>query len=143
MAVHLPISPEAQAEARILMLSPNNVLSPASGRPIVTPSQDMVIGIYYLTEIEPEARGAGRVFGSVDEARMAHEIAELDLHAPISVRLGVLSGDPDVHAELAGELDGLITPDPVDGSRLKKTTVGRGHFQPGVFLTPSPTWTRR
>ena len=128
MAVHLPISPEAQAEARILMLSPNNMLSPASGRPIVTPSQDMVIGIYYLTELEPEARGAGRVFGSVDEAIMAHEIGELNLHAPISVRLGVLTGDPERHAELKAELEGLITPDPVAGGALAETTVGRAIF---------------
>ena len=128
MAVHLPISPEAQAEARILMLSRNNMLSPASGRPIVTPSQDMVIGVYYLTELEPEARGAGRVFGSVDEAIMAYEIGELNLHAPISVRLGVLAGDPERHAELKAELEGLITPDPVDGGALAETTVGRAIF---------------
>ena len=128
MAVHLPISPEAQAEARILMLSRNNVLSPASGRPIVTPSQDMVIGIYYLTELEPEAKGAGRKFGSVDEAIMAYEIGELNLHAPISLRLGVLVGDPELHAELKDELAGLITSDPADGGGLTKTTVGRAIF---------------
>ncbi len=128
MAVHLPISPEAQAEARILMLSRNNVLSPASGRPIVTPSQDMVIGIYYLTELEPEAKGAGRVFGSVDEAIMAYEIGELNLHAPISLRLGVLVGDPELHAELKDELAGLITSDPADGGGLTETTVGRAIF---------------
>ncbi|MDE0231649.1 MAG: DNA-directed RNA polymerase subunit beta' [bacterium] len=128
MAVHLPISPEAQAEARILMLSRNNVLSPASGRPIVTPSQDMVIGIYYLTELEPESRGAGRVFGSVDEAIMAHEIGELNLHAPISVRLGALVGDPELHAELKDELEGLITSEPADGGGLTETTVGRAIF---------------
>ncbi|HEX5696757.1 MAG TPA: DNA-directed RNA polymerase subunit beta', partial [Acidimicrobiia bacterium] len=68
MAVHLPLSAEAQAEARILMLSSNNVLSPASGRPIVTPSQDMVIGIYYLSERVDDAKGAGRTFVDLDEA---------------------------------------------------------------------------
>ena len=62
MAVHLPLSAEAQAEARVLMLSANNILSPARGRPIVTPTQDMVIGAYYLTEIVEGARGEGRVF---------------------------------------------------------------------------------
>ena len=125
MAVHLPLSPEAQAEARILMLSTNNVLSPASGRPIVTPSQDMVIGIYYLSELEPEALGAGRLFGSADEAIMAYEVGELNLHAPIRMRLGVLAGDAERHAELADELKGLITPEPVDGNGLQETTVGR------------------
>ncbi|MFP4073995.1 MAG: DNA-directed RNA polymerase subunit beta', partial [Actinomycetota bacterium] len=68
MAVHLPLSAEAQAEARVLMLSSNNVLSPASGRPIVTPSQDMVIGIYYLSEFVEEGPGAGRMFADLDEA---------------------------------------------------------------------------
>ena len=62
MAVHLPLSAEAQAEARVLMLSANNILSPASGRPIVTPTQDMIIGGYYLTELVDGAKGEGRVF---------------------------------------------------------------------------------
>ncbi len=125
MAVHLPISPEAQAESRMLMLSRNNVLSPASGRPIVTPSQDMVIGIYYLTELEPEARGAERTFGSADEAIMAYELGELNLHAPIGVRVGDLAGDPGHHLDLKDELGELITPEPVDGNALQETTVGR------------------
>ena len=93
MAVHLPLSAEAQAEARILMLSSNNVLSPASGRPIVTPSQDMVIGMYYLSEHVEDAVGAGRAFSNVDEAQMAYDIGDLDLHAPIKLRLGGLAGD--------------------------------------------------
>ncbi|MCP4250168.1 MAG: DNA-directed RNA polymerase subunit beta', partial [bacterium] len=83
MAVHLPLSAEAQAEARILMLSTNNVRSPASGRPIVTPSQDMVIGVYYLSERVDDGAGAGRVFLDIDEALMAHDLGELDVHAPI------------------------------------------------------------
>ncbi len=94
MAVHLPLSAEAQAEARILMLSTNNVLSPASGRPIVTPSQDMVIGVYYLSEEVEDALGAGRSFATVDEAVMAYENGDLSLHAPIRLRLGKVAGDP-------------------------------------------------
>ncbi len=125
MAVHLPISPEAQAEARLLMLSLNNVLSPASGRPIVTPSQDMVIGIYYLTESDPEALGAGRIFGSADEATMVYELGELNLHAPIKVRLGELAGDPARHEELKGDLEDLISPEWTSGDELTETTVGR------------------
>src|SRR5206468_5771114 len=71
MAVHLPLSAEAQAEARILMLSANNILSPAHGRPIAIPTQDMVIGAYYLTEQVDGALGEGRYFGSLSEAEMA------------------------------------------------------------------------
>src|SRR5947208_8872498 len=73
MAVHLPLSAEAQAEARILMLSANNILSPASGRPIAVPSQDMIIGLYYLSEQVEGLKGSGRVFGSIDEAMAAYE----------------------------------------------------------------------
>src|SRR5665811_705562 len=73
MAVHLPLSAEAQAEARILMLSSNNILSPANGRPITTPTQDMVLGIYYLTANREGKTGEGRLFTSVAEALMAHD----------------------------------------------------------------------
>ncbi len=87
MAVHLPLSAEAQAEARVLMLSANNVLSPAHGRPLVTPSQDMVIGAYYLTEMiddDPDLRV--RSFRSVEEVSMAYEAGDLQLHQPIYFR---------------------------------------------------------
>src|ERR1017187_10501385 len=87
MAVHLPLSAEAQAEARILMLSTNNILSPATGRPIVTPTQDMVIGIYCLTREAPDAPGTGRAFTSPSEALMAYDRGELDLQARIEMRL--------------------------------------------------------
>src|SRR4029079_5982324 len=73
MAVHLPLSAEAQAEARLLMLSAHNILSPASGRPIAVPSQDMIIGVYYLTEQVDGGAGTGRVFASLDEAMAAYE----------------------------------------------------------------------
>src|SRR5438067_11655594 len=85
MAVHLPLSAEAQAEARILMLSANNILSPASGRPIVTPTQDMVIGAYYLTELVSGAKGEGRVFRHMHEAYRALDEGHLALHAKIRV----------------------------------------------------------
>ena len=125
MAVHLPLSAEAQAEARILMLSTNNVLSPASGRPIVTPSQDMVIGIYYLSESVPDAKGTGRCFADLDEAIMAYDLGELDLHAPIRLRLGDIAGDPEVHAEIKAFIPHLLTDEPVSGSELVETTLGR------------------
>ncbi|QQR80841.1 MAG: DNA-directed RNA polymerase subunit beta' [Deltaproteobacteria bacterium] len=87
MAVHVPLSVEAQIEARVLMMSTNNILSPASGKPIIVPSQDMVLGIYYLTREMPFARGEGKIFSSPDEVRIAYDAGELDLHARIKVRI--------------------------------------------------------
>ena len=88
MAIHVPLSAEAQAEARVLMLSANNILSPASGRPTVTPSQDLVIGGYYLTELneDADAKGAGRTFRHLWEVLRALDEGALILHAPIHIR---------------------------------------------------------
>jgi DNA-directed RNA polymerase subunit beta' len=86
MAVHLPLSAEAQAEARILMLSSNNILSPANGRPITTPTQDMVLGLYALTMERDGEIGEGRAFGSVAEAIMAHDQHSVSLQAKIKIR---------------------------------------------------------
>src|SRR5947209_2826035 len=87
MAVHLPLSAEAQAEARVLMLSSNNILSPAHGRPITSPTQDMVLGLFYLTAQRDGVTGEGRVFGSVSEAVMAYDRKDLDLQAKVKVRV--------------------------------------------------------
>ena len=87
MAVHLPLSPEAQAEARILMLSSNNILSPANGRPITSPTQDMVLGLYYLTMEREGELGEGRAFGSIPEAIMAHDQHSVSLQAKIKIRV--------------------------------------------------------
>ncbi|HWC11249.1 MAG TPA: DNA-directed RNA polymerase subunit beta', partial [Acidimicrobiales bacterium] len=92
MAVHLPLSAEAQAEARVLMLSANNVLSPANGRPLTVPSQDMVIGIYYLTEKLAGAKGEGRVFRHLWEVEQAYDAGDIAVHAEIKVPDG---GDDD------------------------------------------------
>ena len=86
MAIHVPLSAEAQAEARVLMLSANNILSPANGRPIVTPSQDLIIGGYYLTEQVDGADGEGRVFRHLWEAIRAYDEGALDLHATVKLR---------------------------------------------------------
>ncbi len=86
MAIHVPLSAEAQAEARVLMLSANNILSPASGRPTVTPSQDLVIGGYYLTEMVEDAAGNGRTFRHLWEVLRALDEGQLNLHAPIHIR---------------------------------------------------------
>ena len=87
MAVHVPLSAEAQAEARLLMLSSHNLLLPASGRPVVTPTQDMVIGCYYLTMDKAGAKGEGKAFSSPEEVRMAYEQGAVELHAKIKVRM--------------------------------------------------------
>ncbi|MBE9402707.1 DNA-directed RNA polymerase subunit beta' [Brachybacterium sp. p3-SID1565] len=86
MAVHLPLSAEAQAEARILMLSSNNILKPSDGRPVTMPAQDMVIGLYHLTTVREDVPGAGRSFSSEAEAIMAFDAGELDLNAPVTIR---------------------------------------------------------
>ena len=87
MAVHLPLSAEAQAEARILMLSSNNILKPSDGKPVTMPTQDMIIGLYFLTGDRPDLPGEGRVFGSVSEAIMAYDCAELGLQAKVKIRM--------------------------------------------------------
>ncbi len=121
MAVHLPLSAEAQAEARVLMLSSNNILSPANGKPITTPTQDMVIGIYFLTTENPEGVGANRSFTSVDEAMMAFDAGELDLQAPVTIRLSDENPPDDTsYATPAGWQPG--------DDFLLKTTLGRALF---------------
>ncbi len=122
MAVHIPLSPEAQIEASVLMLSTNNLLSPASGQPIAVPSQDMVLGIYYLTRAKEGTRGEGRTFGSVESVLMAYEAGQVETQTPIRLRFtGSLldmttAYDPQaiIHAEaLAVE------------NRMLDTTAGR------------------
>ncbi len=87
MAVHLPLTQEAQAECRFLLLSPNNLLKPSDGGPVAVPSQDMVLGIYYLTQERPGATGEGMIFKSVNEAILAYENAAVTLHSRIKVRI--------------------------------------------------------
>jgi DNA-directed RNA polymerase subunit beta' len=86
MAVHIPLSPEAQVEASVLMLSSHNILSPANGYPLAVPTQDMVLGIYYMTKAKPKAKGEGRAFGSVEEVIMALDATEVELLTPIRLR---------------------------------------------------------
>ncbi|MGD9162470.1 MAG: DNA-directed RNA polymerase subunit beta', partial [Desulfobacteraceae bacterium] len=87
MAVHVPLSIEAQVEARVLMMSTNNILSPADGTPIIVPSQDIVLGIYYMTRDKVYSKGEGMVFANTDEVRMAYDAEALSLHAKIKVRI--------------------------------------------------------
>jgi DNA-directed RNA polymerase subunit beta' len=137
MAVHLPLSAEAQAEARILMLSSNNILSPAHGRPITSPTQDMVLGLFYLTAHTPGAKGEGRVFSSVSEALMAYDVRELDLQAMVKIRLddvpqalGTDAPTPGIHRGSEAAARPFTAPEgwqPGD-SVLVETTLGRALF---------------
>jgi len=86
MAVHIPLSPEAQIEASVLMLASQNILSPASGQPITTPTQDMVLGMYYLTKAKPGAKGEGRAFANIDEVLLALEMGAVETLTPIRLR---------------------------------------------------------
>ena len=87
MAVHVPLSIEAQTEARVLMMSTNNILSPANGKPIIIPSQDIVLGIYYLTRAKKDVKGEGMIFSGPEEVRSALDAGAIDLHARIKVRI--------------------------------------------------------
>lgn len=113
MAVHLPLSAEAQAEARLLMLSINNILKPQDGKPVVTPTQDMVLGSYYLTVEREGAKGEGKFFSHPNEAVLAYEMGEVDLHAVVNVRMTRMIDGKERH--------GII-----------KTTPGRIIFNEGI-----------
>jgi DNA-directed RNA polymerase subunit beta' len=125
MAVHVPLSPEAQIEASVLMMSSNNILSPASGQPIAVPSQDIVLGCYYLTKAKSGAKGEGRVFGNMEDVIVALENGELETLSPIRLRftgqlidLTVARDDQDViHTDLHEVQNKIIN-----------TTVGRVIF---------------
>src|SRR5699024_3563241 len=96
MAVHVPLSQEAQAECRFLLLSPNNLLKPSDGGPVAVPSQDMVLGIYYLTQERPGAKGEGMFFKSTSEAILAYENGYITLHSKIKVRVSKTMPDGTV-----------------------------------------------
>jgi DNA-directed RNA polymerase subunit beta' len=129
MAVHLPLSAEAQAESRVLMLSANNVLSPAHGRPLVTPTQDMVIGAYYLTELVEGAKGEGRAFGNRAQMERAYDAGEIDLHARVRVRLSKREINEEIEAGLRDPADAQA-PKPL----YRETTVGRMFFNRALPL---------
>ena len=111
MAVHIPLSLEAQLEARALMMSTNNILSPANGEPIIVPSQDVVLGLYYMTRERINALGEGMVFADVREVHRAYETRTVHLHAKVKVRIRHTNIDED------GNLTSVV--------KLVDTTVGR------------------
>ena len=128
MAVHVPLSAEAQAEARVLMLATNNVLSPASGNPIVSPRQDMVIGLYYITECHDDLETAEHAFVDANEAQLAYEAGHITLQTPIKVRVGDLAGSEEIYNKIKNRFSELLTPEYTSGDVLTNTTLGRLHF---------------
>ncbi len=142
MAVHVPLSEKAQQEARLRMLSKYNILSPATGDPIITPSQDIVLGCFYLTIMNDKAKGAGKVFTSTEEALLAFDKEVVDIQAPIWVRMENVSLQGDNMKRK--ERDGTIVaagkrplPDGPNGEKrmLLETSVGRLIFN-GALLEP-------
>jgi DNA-directed RNA polymerase subunit beta' len=122
MAVHIPLSPEAQIEASVLMLSSNNILSPAHGSPIAIPSQDIVLGIYYLTKAKSGAKGEGRAFGNPDDVMLALEAGELETLSPIRLRF---SGELQDLTAARDDQDVLRTEVQTVQNKIINTTVGR------------------
>ena len=114
MAIHVPLSPEAQAEARFLMLSTNNLLKPQDGKPVTVPTQDMILGSYYLTMLVDGEKGEGRYFSSPEEAVIAYENHELGMHAMCKVRMSKLQEDG------------------TEKHKIIDTTVGRIIFNKGI-----------
>jgi len=122
MAVHIPLSPEAQIEASVLMLSTQNLLSPASGQPVAVPTQDMVLGVYYLTRPKPGAKGEGRTFGSIDEVLMAWDSGEVETQSAIRLRY---SG-PLIDMTTAYDEQAIVHAEVVEAkNHMLNTTVGR------------------
>ena len=112
MAVHLPLSPEAQAEARLLMLSTNNILAPKDGKPITTPSQDMVLGSFYMTTKKDGQKGEGLIFKDIDEMMQAYAMHYVTLQTIVNVRRNSVNNDGT--------------------SKIVKSTVGRFIFNEGI-----------
>ena len=110
MAVHVPLSVEAQTEARVLMMASNNILSPSNGSPIIVPSQDMVLGIYYMSREKPNSKGEGMIFSDIEEVSKAYQSKLIDIHARIKVRMRI--------AELINEELKVAT-------KIVDTTTGR------------------
>ena len=126
MAVHVPLTLEAQLESRALMMSTNNVLSPASGEPIIVPSQDVVLGIYYMTREKSNAKGAGGVFSDSKEVHRAHDSGSLELHAKIRVRLSKSAlGDSGEETELVETTAGRVLLYQIVPSKLPFSVVNR------------------
>ena len=113
MAIHLPLSAEAQAEARFLMLAAGNLLKPSDGRPVTIPTQDMILGSYYLTMVREDEPGAGKVFRNFDEAKMAYDTGVVGLHAPIKVRVSKEINGKTISRIIDATVGRIIFNDPI------------------------------
>ncbi len=129
MAVHIPLSPEAQIEAAVLMLASNNILSPANGQPIAVPSQDIVLGCYYLTRDKPGAKGEGRVFASLEEVLLALDAKEVTTQTPIKLRV---TGDLIDLTQEHDTQDVMRATVQENVRRVINTTVGRVIFNDSI-----------
>ncbi|WP_333655136.1 DNA-directed RNA polymerase subunit beta' [Dissulfurispira sp.] len=125
MAVHVPLSIEAQIEARVLMLSVNNLLSPANGKPIVVPTQDMVLGIYYLTKQKKGARGEGKIFADLDDVRCAYDSGIVEEHAGIKIRMNGKLVETTVGRVLLSEILPKSIPFSMVNKELTKKEIGK------------------
>ncbi|MEX2405604.1 MAG: DNA-directed RNA polymerase subunit beta', partial [Candidatus Paceibacterota bacterium] len=127
MAVHLPLSHDAVLEASILMLGSHNILSPASGGPIAVPSQDMILGIYYLTKMGSGKRGEGKTFANKDEVVIAYDQNKIDLHAKINVRIPITQEDGEIKHEIIKTTTGRVLFNEIvpDGVEYVNRTLGK------------------
>ena len=122
MAVHVPLTLEAQLEARALMMSTNNILSPADGSPIINPTQDVVLGLYYMTRDNANASGGGRTYSNPDEVLRAYESENLEIHSPVKVRVTHENGDTSIEESTVGRiLIWRITPAEVGFKNINNT----------------------
>ena len=146
MAVHLPLSHDAILEASILMLGSHNILSPASGGPIAVPSQDMVLGIYYLTKMGSGKKGEGKTFASTDEVIIAFDQGRIEIHAKINVRIPKTNEDGEIEHEIIKTTTGRvlfneIMPDEIEfinktlGKKELRILIGEIHFATGTIKT--------
>jgi len=135
MAVHVPLSLEAQIETRILMMSTNNILSPASGKPIIVPTQDIVLGTYYMTREKINVKGSDMTFANTGEVRIAYDAGELDLHASIKVRMDTKIVKTTTGRVLLGEIVAI------DHSSVKIIKIRSG--EPSTFERNQMTQIRR
>ena len=138
MAVHLPLSVEAQTETHVLMLAPNNIFSPANGSPIISPSQDIVLGTFYITSDREGDTGEFSIFNGVSEAIMAYELKKIAMHSRVFVRVprthvvpDEKSGPQDISDDLL-EADGGSSPRPRQGSAgLRRQAASAAFHEPG------------
>ena len=121
MAVHVPLSIEAQLETRALMMASNNILSPANGEPIIVPSQDVVLGLYYMTRSKVDGKGEGMIFSDIDEARRAYENNVVELQTKAKVRVSIQEIDEEGNQ--------------LSVNKLVDTTVGRALLSTLLLLS--------